>query len=87
MSSSRVRITRVPAEVFACLIPGELRLTLLPGSGMANGGAPYDVRTGLIPFECRVPNTPLWVTIDLDRGEVLKVEPRGPHEGVVPVEL
>jgi len=31
---------RIPAEVFACLISGEMRIILLPGVGLANGGAP-----------------------------------------------
>ena len=55
-------LERVPAEVFACLIPGELRITLLPGVGLANGGAPI----GLEPFELRMPNTRLWVRLDDD---------------------
>ena len=76
MSGSPGRITKVRGEVFACLIPGELRLILLPGVGQVNGGAPYDVRTELVPCECRLPNSALWVTVDLDRGEVLKVDPR-----------
>jgi hypothetical protein len=70
------RITTVRGNVFAYLIPGELRLTLLPGVGQVNGGAAYDVPTDLIPAECRLPNSPLWVTVDLDRGEILKREPR-----------
>jgi hypothetical protein len=78
VSRASDRITRIPAEVFACLKTGELRLTLLPGVGLANGGAPFDVELELIPFGSRLPNSPLWVTIDLDRGQVLAVEPRDP---------
>ncbi len=74
------RHTRVPAEVFACLIPGELRLMVLPGVGLAHGGAPFNVRTELVPRGCRLPNSLLWVTIDLARGEVTQVEPRKPGE-------
>jgi hypothetical protein len=59
MSGCGIRITRIPAEVFASLKPGELQLTLLPGSGHVNGGAPWDVDTQLVPIECRTPNTPL----------------------------
>jgi hypothetical protein len=80
MSGLKARITRVRAEVFACLIRGELRLTMLPGVGLANGGAPYDVSVEMVPFEYRMPNAPLWVTLDLNRGEVLKIEPRGSDE-------
>jgi len=77
---SGIRITRVPAEVLASLLPGELRLTLQPGNGHANGGDPWDVETELVRFACRLPHTLLWVTVDLDRGEVLKVERRVPNE-------
>jgi hypothetical protein len=57
-------LDRVPAEVFACLIPGELRIILCPGVGLANGGAPWDVPIDIIPFELRLPNTPIWVQLD-----------------------
>jgi hypothetical protein len=57
-------LDRVPAVVFACLLPGELRLLLHPGNGWVNGGAPYDVPTSTIPAELRMPNTPLWVQLD-----------------------
>jgi hypothetical protein len=64
---------RIPAEVFACLIPGEMQIILGPGLGLANGGAPLDVPMELIPFELRVPNTPLWVQMDEDMKNVLRV--------------
>jgi hypothetical protein len=59
-------LDRVPAVVFACLIPGEHRIILCPGNGLADGGAPYDIPTSLVPFDLRVPNTPLWVQLDED---------------------
>ena len=55
-------LDRVPAEVFACLIPGELRIIVMP----ANGGAPWNVPIDLIPIELRLPNTPLWLQLDDD---------------------
>jgi hypothetical protein len=57
-------LNRVPAEVFACLIPGELRIILYPGVGLADGGSHRDVPTCIVPPELRMPNTPLWVQID-----------------------
>ncbi|MFO0813628.1 MAG: hypothetical protein U0796_10445 [Gemmatales bacterium] len=57
-------VNQLPAEVFACLVPGELRIILHPGAGMANGGVPLDVPMGLIPPELWVPNTLLWVQLD-----------------------
>jgi hypothetical protein len=54
----------VPAEVFACLIPGEMRITLFPGIGQASYCSDLDVPMSVIPFELRMPNTRLWVQLD-----------------------
>jgi hypothetical protein len=63
---------RVPAKVFACLLPGELRISLLSGVGLADGGAPRDVPARLVPPDLWVPNTPLWVQLD-DTLDVIRV--------------
>jgi hypothetical protein len=65
-------LDRVPAVVFACLIPGEFRVILYSGVGLAYGGIPYDIPTEVIPFELRLPNTPLWVQLD-DEWNVIRV--------------
>jgi hypothetical protein len=57
---------RVQAVVFGCLIPGEIRLILTPGAGLADGGAPADIPAQAIPPDLRMPNTPLWVRFDDD---------------------
>ena len=54
----------VPAVVFACLLPGELRILLLPRNGFVSGGAPRVVPMSVIPPALRTPNTPLWVQLD-----------------------
>lgn len=59
-------LERVPAVVFGCLIPCEIRIVLHPGAELADGGAPRDVATGDIPWDLRMPNTPLWVQLDDD---------------------
>lgn len=59
-------LDQVPAVVFACLRPGELRIVLHPGVGLAGGGAPHDVPAALVPPELWLPNTPLWVQLDDD---------------------
>jgi len=56
----------VPAVVFACLVPGEIRILLHPGVGLADGGAHRDVPVVEIPPELRMPNTQLWVQLDGD---------------------
>ncbi len=65
-------LEQVPATVFACLVQGEFRIILCPGVGLANGGAPRDVPLDRIPFELRVPNTPIWVQFD-DHWNVLRI--------------
>jgi hypothetical protein len=57
-------LERLPAEVFACLVPGELRITLCPGGGMGDGRAQMDIPIARVPFELRMPKTPLWVQLD-----------------------
>lgn len=57
-------IKQVPAEVFASLIPNEIRILVHPGLGIASGGARYDLPIEAIPFELRVPNTAIWVQLD-----------------------
>ena len=59
-------LDRVPAEVLACLAPGELRIIVLPEVGHVNGGVPRDVPVELIPPELRMPNTRLWLQLDED---------------------
>jgi hypothetical protein len=63
---------QVPAVVFGCLLPSELRITLCPGHGMADGGAPCDVPMDIVPIELRIPNTPLWVQFD-DNQSVVRI--------------
>lgn len=57
-------LDRVPAIVFGSLYPGEIRIVLRPGSGLAQGGAPRDIAVDNVPPELRIPNTPLWVRLD-----------------------
>ena len=54
---------QLPAMVFACLIPREIRILILPGVGLANGGVPFDISIDLVSPELRIPNTPLWVKL------------------------
>jgi hypothetical protein len=53
---------KVPAVVFAHLLPGELRIILAPDHGM--GGAPRDIALELVPPALRLPNTRIWVRLD-----------------------
>lgn len=63
---------RVPAVVFACLLPCELRIIVRPGAGLADGGAPWNVPVELFLPELRMPNTALWLKFD-ERMNILEV--------------
>ena len=57
-------LERLPAQVFACLRPGELRITILPGLGSTDGDQLRDVPIEVVPLELRLPNTPLWIHLN-----------------------
>lgn len=57
-------LDHIPAEVFACLKAGELRLIVLPQTGLADGGYPWNVPIDKIPFRLRMPNTKLWIRVN-----------------------
>lgn len=65
----------VPAVVFGCLLHGELRITVHPGVGLADGGIPWNVPIELVPPELRLPNTKLWVQLN-DRREIESITRR-----------
>ncbi len=64
---------RVPARVLACLIPGHLRVVEIGGDRM-NDCLYWEVPLERVPFACRLPNTPLWIT--RHDNTVVAVEPR-----------
>jgi hypothetical protein len=66
---------RVPATVFACLRPGELRILVLLDFGTSTGWIPLDVPIGAVPAASRLPNSRLWATYD-GGGKVIKIEAR-----------
>lgn len=68
-------LKRVPATVFASLLPGEIRITLFPSVGLADGGVARDVPTNLIPHELRMPNTKLWLELN-QQMEIVQVTKR-----------
>ena len=59
-------LKQVPAIVFACLRADEMRITICPGAGLADGGSPLNVPLDQIPTDLRMPNTPLWIHFDKD---------------------
>ncbi len=61
-------LKQIPAEVFGCLIPGELRIVVFPGNGHVNGGAHWDISSDLVPNELRIPNTRIWVEMAKEKG-------------------
>jgi hypothetical protein len=71
----RTRNNRIPGEVFACLLPGELRIIVCPGVGHVDGGVPWNAPLDRVPAELRMPNTRLWLHVD-DAMNVLRVSRR-----------
>lgn len=67
------KLERVPARVFACLRPGELRLFLWPENEFR--GPEVDVPIYLIPPSHRILNSQLWVRLDQSL-RVLEAWPR-----------
>jgi hypothetical protein len=57
-------LERIPAEVFACLKAGELRITVMPRVGFVDGGVPWDVPTDKVPPHLRMPNSKLWIRVN-----------------------
>ena len=57
-------LEKVPAVIFASLVRGEFRLLLHPGSGLADGGAEYNVPSEKIPPNLRRANSKVWVKLD-----------------------
>jgi len=66
-------LERVPGEIFACLIPGEIRIILFPGAGLADGGAHTDVAIEFVPVDLRTPSTPIWVQLSEQAGSGLEI--------------
>jgi hypothetical protein len=63
-----------PATVFACLLPGELRIEFLhvDGNPYAVFGTHRDVSIGMVPSDLRMPNTSLWVQFN-GKGDIIRV--------------
>lgn len=58
-----IDVVTLEGRVFACLVDGEL--TILINPGVAIGGEPHwMVPMGVVEFDARLPNTPVWVTVD-----------------------
>jgi hypothetical protein len=64
MRSMAVETHEIPATVMAVLTRTSIKIVLLPGVGMADGGIPVDIPIDLVPFELRIPNSLLTVTVN-----------------------
>jgi hypothetical protein len=73
----------VPGVVFACLLPGELKVVLYPGYGIAAGPL-HDIPVSVVPHHLRMPNTKLWIEFDAQWKPVKvwsRIELVGPDPG------
>ena len=77
MSNDPETILKAPAKVLGCLHPGYLRVIVLPGHGMADGGTPHDVPLDLVPLDLRLPNSEFILVLDRAAGRFIGVERLG----------
>jgi hypothetical protein len=73
MSNDPETILKAPAVVLGCLCPGYVRVIVLPGHGMADGGILHDVPLDLIPFDLRLPNSEFILLLDRAAGRFVGV--------------
>jgi hypothetical protein len=78
----REKLEQVAAEVYACLISGELRIVLLPTvpCGIARGEE-RDIPMDLVASKLRMPNTPIRVQFGDDLN-IVRVWDRNERESV-----
>jgi hypothetical protein len=65
---------KAPARVLGCLCPGYVRVIVLPGYGMSDGGIPHDIPLDLVPFDLRLPNSEFMLLLDRTVGRFIGVE-------------
>jgi hypothetical protein len=69
---------KIRALIFGSLQPGTIEIEVGYDYGMGNPGLLNRVDTSLVPIDCRLPNTYVWVT--MEKGEILLVEKMTAHE-------
>ena len=76
MPNGSGNILKAPAKVLGYLRPGYLRVIVLPGYGMVDGGVHRDVPLDLVPLDLRLPNSEFMLFLDRTAGGFIGVEPR-----------
>jgi len=68
------KVIRVRGQIFGSLLAGTLDIHVAYGYGLNDGGSLLRVETQKVPFECRMPNTLVWVM--MENSQILNVEKR-----------
>lgn len=69
-------ILKAPAVVLGYLNPNYLRVIVLPGVGMVDGGVQHDLPLDIVPLDLRMPNSEFTVLLDRTTKQFVGVERR-----------
>ncbi len=69
-------ILRAPARVLGYVRPNYLRVIVLPGVGMVDGGVQHDLPLEIVPPDLRMPNSQFIVLLDRSTKQFVGVERR-----------
>jgi hypothetical protein len=70
------KILKAPARVLGYVRPNYLRVIVLPGVGMVDGGIQHDLPLEIVPPDLRMPNTEFIVLLDRTTKQFVGVERR-----------
>ena len=73
-------ILKAPAKVLGLLRPGYLKVIVLSGYGMADGGIHHDIPLEIVPPDLRLPNSEFTLLLDRSVGRFVGVERRNTTE-------
>ncbi|APZ93296.1 hypothetical protein Fuma_02913 [Fuerstiella marisgermanici] len=73
-SKHLLAILKAPARVLGYFSHDYLRITVLAGHGMADGGIQHDILWGMVPSDLRLPNSDSTVLIDRSKSQFVGVE-------------
>jgi hypothetical protein len=70
------KILKAPAIVLGYVSPNYLRVVVMPGVGMVDGGIQHDLPLEIVPPDLRMPNSEFTVLLDRTTKQFVGVERR-----------
>ena len=77
MDPEKNAASRIPARVIGCLNRTTIRVIVLPGVGLADGGIILEVPREAVPMDLRIPNSEFDITFDKQEWANMKVTRKG----------